>query len=208
MLSQTLIPRPNNDLVVDGDVVVRNRQTRIRLDSQTGSIFAHNINGDTVFQWEMPGNNLRWGGHGEDADLAMFNERSTNLRNTSQAVFHFNSQRGVARIGGNQTAGRLVCLDSDNNQTIFLDGANGNARVGAIVFPDGSIQNTAAATGVITEIIAGNGLSVRGSSGDVEISISQDLLRAIVDLGRRVQTLEFNLQQLQFTVGQIVEALR
>ena len=59
----------NNDEVFDSDVVIRDNRiqsttrTRIRLDRETGSIFTHNNDGDITFQWDMPGNNLFFGGH-------------------------------------------------------------------------------------------------------------------------------------------------
>ncbi|NJR62122.1 MAG: hypothetical protein HC769_26825 [Cyanobacteria bacterium CRU_2_1] len=129
-------PAPN-DLTVEGDVVVRNgSRTRIRLDRETGSIFAHNNEGQIVFQWEMPGNNLRFGGGSDsnadaDADLVMFKGNVANLRDLDQATFHVNTRLGTMRIGGNDTAGSMVCLDANNNQTVFLDGAAADLIIGA-----------------------------------------------------------------------------
>ncbi|MBF2003210.1 MAG: tail fiber domain-containing protein [Synechococcales cyanobacterium M58_A2018_015] len=125
-----------NDLTVEGDVVVRNgRRTRIRLDRETGSIFAHNNEGQIVFQWEMPGNNLRFGGIGNansnaDADLVMFKGNVANLQDVNQATFHVNTSAGSVRIGGNATAGQSVWLDANNNQTAFISGANADLILG------------------------------------------------------------------------------
>jgi hypothetical protein len=128
-----IIEQPSNDHVLDRDLVIRDfdGNVRIRLDHETGSIFIHNSAGDIAFQFEMPGSNLRFGGHGRDGDLVIFNRGTTSLNDPNEAIFHLDSQRGVARIGGNRVGGQLICLDTLDQQTIFLDGTTGEMTLGA-----------------------------------------------------------------------------
>jgi hypothetical protein len=120
---------PNNDLVVEGDLVVRDADgvVRFRFDRETSSLFVYDEHGNLVFQWEMQGRNLRFGGHGRDGDFVIFAGTATNLSDLTQATFHFDSQGGTVRMGGNGVAGRLVCLDGQGNQTVLLNGAAGSA---------------------------------------------------------------------------------
>jgi hypothetical protein len=119
------------DLVVTGDIVVKdaNGNVRIRLDHETGGIFIHNGDGDIVFHLEMPGNNLRFGGHNRDGDLLLYSKSASNLLE-DEATFHLDSEHGEVRLGGNRTAGKLVCLAKDGKQTAFLNGANGDMTLG------------------------------------------------------------------------------
>lgn len=127
------IQNPNNDFVLDRDLVIEdaNGVERIRLDHETGGIIIRNRSNEIVFRWEMPGNNLRCGGHGKDFDLLGFPSSATNLADISQSTLHFNGQRGSLRLGGGEIPGQLVCLDNQNNQTIFLNGASGEVAIGA-----------------------------------------------------------------------------
>ena len=133
------IQNPNNDFVLDRDLVIEdaNGVERIRLDHETGGIIIRNRSNEIVFRWEMPGNNLRCGGHGKDFDLLGFPSSATNLTDISQSTLHFNGQRGSLRLGGGEIPqqepipGKLVCLDNQGNQTIFLNGASGEVAVGA-----------------------------------------------------------------------------
>ena len=124
--------QPNSDLVVDGDIRVRDSSgtTRIRLDSETGEIFVHNGDGDVVFQWQMPGNNLRFGGHGRDGDLVMFRQSADPFSNASNATFHLDSGAGQARIGGGESDGVLVVSDSAGEPRIVADAEGANLRCG------------------------------------------------------------------------------
>ncbi|MEO1352069.1 MAG: hypothetical protein AAFW84_25245 [Cyanobacteria bacterium J06635_15] len=126
-------PGVQKDLVVIGDLIVQDQKgtVRLRLDSQTGSIFAHNANGNLIFQWEGSGNNLRFGGHTQDGDLVIFPKHADNLGAVSQATFHVNGDQGTVFIGGNQTHGRLTCQNGENQQNIFLDGSSGTVRIGS-----------------------------------------------------------------------------
>lgn len=164
------IGQSNNDQVFNGDVVIRHLGTiptpgtRMRFDRETGSWFVHNNQGDIVVHWEMPENNLRGGGNGQDFDILMFNQRTTNLSNTDEAVFHLDSGRGAAIFGGGQTAGQLVCRDAGGNQTIFLNGAVGDIFAGANG-QDGNIQVQNAANQVMIHL-NGQGRSIRIGGGD------------------------------------------
>ena len=131
MISQ--VGQQDNSFVIEGDVVIKSPDgvVRIRLDHETGSIFGHNSKGDIVFHWEMPGNNLKLGGHTQDGDLVLFPKRATNLQDLDQATFHADSQVGSVRVGGNNTAGKIVWLDSRNNQTAFVDGEHAQLILGA-----------------------------------------------------------------------------
>lgn len=127
------IQNPNQDLVLTGDIVIKDSRSieRIRLDHETGGIIVRNRSNEIVFRWEMPGNNLRFGGQGRDGDLVIFPRSATNLLDAKQGTFHFNGQQGSLRLGGGEIPGQLVCLDDRSNQTIFLDGASGNVTIGA-----------------------------------------------------------------------------
>ena len=124
---------PNNDFSLDKDLVIKDDSgvERIRLDHETGGVFVRNSSNEIVFQWEMPGNNLRFGGQGKDGDLVIFPRSTTNLRDDQQGTLHFNAQQGTLRLGSGEIPGQLVCLDNQNNQTIFLDGTSGNVTIGA-----------------------------------------------------------------------------
>lgn len=124
---------PNQDLVLTGDIVIKDSSgiERIRLDHETGGIIVRNRSNEIVFRWEMPGNNLRFGGHNRDGDLVIFPRSATSLANVEQGTLHFNGDQGSLRLGGGEIPGQLVCLDSQGNQTIFLDGASGDVTIGA-----------------------------------------------------------------------------
>jgi hypothetical protein len=92
-------------------------------------------------------------------------------------------------------------ISNGSEATVHLNGTNGNANVRTITFADGSTQETAAPTGVITAVVAGDGLTGGGSSGEVELSISQSFAQTIQNLGIRIQQLESAVQQLQLALG-------
>ena len=123
---------PTNDLVLEGDLVIIDAAgvVRLRLDRETGSIFGHNADGDMVFRWQVPGNNLSFGGHGQDGDLTIFDGGANTVAGTSQAILHVNSQTGTLRIGGSGISGRILGQDGDNTQVFLLDAEAGNIIVG------------------------------------------------------------------------------
>lgn len=127
------VQTPNNDFILDRDLIIEdaNGVERIRLDHETGGVIIRNRSNEIVFRWEMPGNNLRFGGQGRDGDLLIFPDSATNLLNDEQSTFHFNGQQGSLRLGGGVIPGQLVCLDDQSNQTIFLNGASGEVAIGA-----------------------------------------------------------------------------
>lgn len=120
---------PNSsDFILDKDLVIEdaNGVERIRLNHETGGVFIRNPSNKIVFQWEMPGNNLRFGGQGRDGDLVIFPSSATNLLDAEQGTFHFNGQQGSLRLGSGEIPGQLVCLDNQSNQTIQVGGEDGS----------------------------------------------------------------------------------
>jgi hypothetical protein len=158
---------PTNDFILDRDLVVRgpNGAVLFRVDRDTGTVSVRNLDGELVFHLERPGTNLRFGGHGEDSDLALFDQRATSLRDVTQAVFHFDSQRGVGRLGGNQIAGQLVCQDAADEQTIFLNGAQGVMVAGHVDVRTGD--------GDVTIRLQGGGGAIRAGGAN---GVDGDLL--------------------------------
>ena len=201
--------QPNGDFIVKGDVVVKdaNGVVRIRLDHETGSFFIHNRDGDIVFHWEMPGNNLRFGGHDRDGDLLIFDKSATNLRE-DQAIFHLDSQRGVVQVGGNEIAGQLICLDAHGNQTVFLDGTEGNIAVGANG-QDGNlfVQNannlaTIHLDGAQGNIIAGSDnqdgdLFITNSGGETVIHLNGQHSRLIIKNNEGNNAIELDTRDVE-----------
>jgi hypothetical protein len=122
----------NQDQILKGDLVIRdaNNVDRIRLDRETGSIFIRDSSNNLVCHLEMPGQNLRLGGHGRDGDLLLFRRSGDNLADDGKAVMNFDADSGVLRLGGDGAAGRIVCRNTADNQTVLLDGGNGRVIAG------------------------------------------------------------------------------
>ncbi|MEZ4869772.1 MAG: hypothetical protein R3C14_51075 [Caldilineaceae bacterium] len=122
------IKNPNNDFVLDRDLVIEdaNGVERIRLDHETGGIIVRNHANKIVLRWEMPGNNLRFGGQGNDGDLVIFPSAATNLLDAEQGTVHLNGEQGTLRLGAGKISGQLVCLDDQSKQTIQMKGEDGS----------------------------------------------------------------------------------
>lgn len=128
-------PGVSNDFVIDGDLVIRDGQDRVRLrlDSATGNIFVFDENSNLIFLLEAIEGNLRLKGapnRSQDGDLLIFPRQADNIRDDNQATLHFNGDQGVLSVGGNSIPGGVLCRDGERNQTILLDG-DGTARIGA-----------------------------------------------------------------------------
>lgn len=121
------------DLVLNGDLVIRdaNNVERIRLDRESGGIFLRDKNGELVFHLEFPGQNLRFGGRGQDADLVLFGRNATSLTDDANATLHLDTDRGLLLLGGGGKGGQAILRDQDGEQRIFLNADNAQAAVGA-----------------------------------------------------------------------------
>ena len=122
---------PNQDLVLDGDLVIRdvNNTVRLRLNREDGTIFIFDASGNTVFQMEMPGLNLRLGGHGRDGDLLMFRSDATNIADGNAASVRLNAQAGGARFGGNGANGRLALQSTSGAVAVSLEANDGTLHL-------------------------------------------------------------------------------
>lgn len=114
----------NNLVVEDGDIIVKkNGRTRTIIDGDTGTISIRDDKGNTMFILEMPGCNLKLGGsRNQDGDLVIFPKNVDDLNNISHGTFHFDGQRAVARFGGSNIPGQIICQDKANEQAIFING--------------------------------------------------------------------------------------
>lgn len=176
---------PTNDLVLEGDLVIIDAAgvVRLRLDRETGSIFGHNADGDMVFRWQVPGNNLSFGGHGQDGDLTIFDGGANTVAGTSQAILHVNSQTGTLRIGGSGISGRILGQDGDNTQVFLLDAEAGiiivgnDGQEGSFLAQNSSGQTTIRIQAENGNINAGGGgadgdLLLRGPDGSLRVHLS------------------------------------
>ncbi len=123
---------PSSDFVLNGDFVIEdvNGVVRLRLDRETGSIFVNNADGDLVFRLEMPGNNLRLGGHGQDGDLLLFPANASTIGGTAQASLHADSATGSMRLGGNGSGGTVLCRAENGDQTVIVEGGQSRIIIG------------------------------------------------------------------------------
>ncbi|WP_299918374.1 hypothetical protein [uncultured Roseobacter sp.] len=178
---------PTNDLVLEGDLVIIDAAgvVRLRLDRETGSIFGHNSDGEVVLRWQVPGNNLSFGGHGQDGDLTIFDADANTVAGTAQAVLHINSQTGTLRIGGSGVDGRILGQDGENTQTFLIDAGAGSITVGndgqegTIQARNSSGQTTIRMDAENGNIRAGGGgvdgdLLLRGPDGALRVHLSAD----------------------------------
>jgi len=177
--NRPIIRRPNDDLIVEGDIVVRDERTRLRIDRDTGSLFIFNDAGNHNFHWDNPGNNLFFGGHGRDGDLVIFPGDVNSFGDISKATFHFNGQRAVARFGGDQIPGQIVCQDESNEQTVFVNGAEGqiiagaNGKNGTISVQDSENRRAILLEGDSGRIVSRN-LQIKSSDGGNSIHLGGD----------------------------------
>ena len=93
-------------VIADGDLVVLDgRNTvRVRIDSDTGSYFAHDEEGRRSVHIDQPGANLVLGGSGggredDDGDLVIFSNRASE-HNVNDAAIHLDGGAGAVRVGG------------------------------------------------------------------------------------------------------------
>ena len=159
---------PNGEFVVEEDIVVKDSHgvVRVRIKHETGGIEIYNAEGELVFQWEVPGNNLRFGGHDRDGDLLIYSKSATSLTE-DPPTFHLDSDRGLALLGGNEIAGKLLCVDAAGEQTIFLDGSEGQLAAGSNG-ADGVLQLLDAAGTRRIELNSKNKrLEIRNAEGDI-----------------------------------------
>jgi len=154
-------------VIADGDLVVLDgRNTvRVRIDSDTGSYFAHDEEGRRSVHIDQPGANLVLGGSGggredDDGDLVIFSNRASE-HDVNDAAIHLDGGAGAVRVGGGGEPGLLVLRTRTGRQRILLD-----ARSAALVLGNGG-QGGAAGH---LEMRAANGattIDLEADSGEI-----------------------------------------
>ena len=125
----------------EGDVVVRDglNRERITLDGGEGDIIVRDVNGVPWFHFDSQFAALFLGGRGNEGDLVVRDEANRErikldggegdiiVRDTAgTALFHFDSEFAALFLGGSGNEGDLVVRNGDGNQTIKLDGGQGD----------------------------------------------------------------------------------
>jgi len=125
----------------EGDVVVRDdaNRERIKLDAGEGDILVRDINGVPWFHFDSEFAALFLGGRGNEGDLVIRDESGRErikldggegdilVRDASNnLLFHFDSEFAALFLGGVGNEGDLVVRNGDGNQTIKLDGGQGD----------------------------------------------------------------------------------
>jgi streptogramin lyase len=125
----------------EGDVIVRdaaNRQ-RVKLDGGEGDIWVKSAAGHLLFHFDSTYAGLWVGGHGNEGDVIVrdaANKERVKLDGgegdiwvkdaAGNLLFHFDSQFAALYLGGRGNEGDLVVRNGDGNQTIKLDGGQGD----------------------------------------------------------------------------------
>ena len=125
----------------EGDVVVRDgaNRERIKLDGAEGDIIVRDINGVPWFHFDSEFAALFLGGRGNEGDLVVRDEANRErikldggegdiiVRDTANNVLlHFDTEFAALFVGGVGNEGDVVVRNGDGNQTIKLDGGQGD----------------------------------------------------------------------------------
>ena len=125
----------------EGDVIVRDgaNRERIKLDGGEGDIIVRDVNGVPWFHFDSEFAALFLGGRGNEGDLVVRDEANRErikldggegdivVRDASNNVlFHFDTEFAALFLGGVGNEGDLVVRNGAGNQTIKLDGGQGD----------------------------------------------------------------------------------
>ena len=133
------------DTVFDGDVILRDRagRTRLRLDHDDGNIVVFDTTGEEVMRFAFPAGDLRLGGRGQAAVVALFAGEAPGLQNPADAAILAEANDGSLRIGKFTIPGVLALHNGFSGQSIGLEGehgrvtAGGRTRDGEVLVRDG-----------------------------------------------------------------------
>ncbi|MEL6598566.1 MAG: hypothetical protein AAFR40_03465 [Pseudomonadota bacterium] len=95
-----------------------------------GDITLRDSQGEQSFRIDANGGNMFLGGNGQDGDLCIYASNATNTSTFSASVFHFDSDIGTLRIGGNGENAVVNLQRAEGDTTIQFDANHGNVFLG------------------------------------------------------------------------------